>query len=373
MKIIHHEQAFFLDDDYVDDLKKSNIELTPSYIDELFENNTTPWGGTLGLILLLRYDQFNKRYIGSNGILGRIVKIDKSTNHLDYFETTYDAVMDSLNNKSKYVFERQFNQNAQTYNLLGTIIKPYESTSANNELKKLINLCKGIYLGKRKTINSLYEDNSKLKSTMTFEEFKSCFIKYRCFIFGDILRSLYTYTEYSFPSHDINKCSDYESKLNNLFLRYSINNQSAFKEVKILQDYHSVSGIYILCLSKIKGCFIGQSDTDLASAIVEHFSNPISLFDHLYTPHDIDKVFVLPLDETMEFSNEIIADCMTCLGANICLNALLIKNSKKELSTEDNTAQLPLEETLIEQTVNDSLEYYQYILSYDDEDDEYDE
>lgn len=371
MEIIHNGQTIFLDDDYVDDLKKSNIELTSSYINELLDNDTYPIV-SLGLQLLIRYDQINKKYIGSTGILGRIVKVDKKSNPIAYFETTRDAIMDSLNNKEKYVFEHPLIRSTQTYNFFETSIKPCENTSADNELKRLVNLCRRTYFGKRRIVNDLYEDNTKLKNTMTFEEFKSCFIKYRCFIFGDILRSLYTYTEYSFPSHDINKCSDYESKLNNLFLRYSINNQSAFKEVKILQDYHSVSGIYILCLSKIKGCYIGQSDTDLASAIVEHFSNPISLFDHSYTPHDIDKVFVLPLDETMEFSNEIIADCMTCLGANICLNALPIKNSKKELSTEDNTAQLPLEETLIEQTVNDSLEYYQYILSYDDEDDEYD-
>ena len=58
---------------------------------------------------LIHFDIQNRLYIGENTVLGKIIKIEKSSKITKVFNTVYDAMIDAINSDDFYIFENVYN------------------------------------------------------------------------------------------------------------------------------------------------------------------------------------------------------------------------------------------------------------------------
>lgn len=333
--------------------KGANQELTDSYIEELKKNYSYDFSRDISILIMS--DLFSKKFIGKKGFLGQIVKIDSNGKLLGYFETVYDAVIDSIHhNKKRYIFEYYLKESEfqKPYMFFGTQIDLTYNNYINNQLNKTINFCYNTYFEKRKYIRDYYE-YMRLQSKISFEEYKLRKIKYDCLQLGSTIQITFNNIKRN-PciQRDTEPCLDYQEKLNKLIKRYSLNKSSAFINVKKISNYCHVSGIYILCLSNIKACYIEYEERCIMTSIIRLFLEPESIFYGTYTPDDIDQILILPLDKTMDMAKSIKTDCANILGYRICLNTHFDQNASKHLN-----------KLKLWRIVKDSQKYTRYLIS----------
>ena len=64
---------------------------------------------------------------------------------------------------------------------------------------------------------------------------------------------------------------DYNQELRRLFNRYTFKDQSLIEEVKDIQLWSKITGIYILCLDCERGYYVGQTKEGIMERIISHF------------------------------------------------------------------------------------------------------
>lgn len=339
----YSEISYKINKSIVEKLTSLGIDLNDEYFQYILVNNSPIYPQNIER--LIEMDVYNRLYVGSNGKLGRIVKLDNSgLFELDYFETIFDATLDSLHSHSlnKYSFEYLHNKGVffygQEYDFFGLRINSNpigKEFDIIRELTTYIRQCKNIFLRKNRIYNDWYK---KFKNELSYEEFALQCIRYKTFMYAEVLDFQLTPNKHQpciYTKHIVENCNDYEDRLRYLFKKYSIQSQTAFKQVFNLNEVRGAKGIYLLCLPQIKGCYVGKTEKCFSTRIPKHFTTRNSEFDKQYTPADIKEIYVLELEETLILIDKIEEDCIATLGSQICLNALsggysleLIKSDK---------------------------------------------
>lgn len=78
--------------------------------------------------------------------------------------------------------------------------------------------------------------------------------------------------------------------------RYTFKKTTLLKKVTNLDDYKNHAGIYILCLSAVRGYYVGQTAISLTKRIQQHWRKPETDFDRKYREADVTEIYVMPLD-----------------------------------------------------------------------------
>ncbi|MBQ1195785.1 MAG: GIY-YIG nuclease family protein [Clostridia bacterium] len=359
----------------IEDVNKLGLEFDEAYISYLLTNQS-PWS-SWSLTVLASIDILNRKHIGKGSTLGRVVSIDRNGSIIACFENLFDAVMGTLNSNYTYSFEKVYDcsnlPQKQVYDFFGLKIKVKsfdEWDDIIGNLNKTIRRCKNRYFGKNKIFREMY--NEGVSSRMSYDDYVIKGIRWDCFNFGQFLRGLNNVSSESIgrnsdleskcTQHNIEKCNDYEVRLNNLFERYSIDGTVAFKKMYDLNEVRGRTGIYILCFPQIKGCYVGKTTKCFARRIPQHFTTPNSAFDRKYCPDDVKEIFVLQLYETQFMVDAIESDCIASLGSEICLNAVAGGESIDFIKSErydSNKYQIDLD--LVKWASQDSINIANYL------------
>ena len=360
-KIIDHQGIKHeISESYYNYLKKWDKNSLDKYFSFLLEHESPIH--KLGLDYLIACDLTNTKYLGEQKLLGHVVKYDKMNNIIGHFDTIYDAVMDSLDNKCKYGFENLHNMgfvpNKQKQKFFGVEINVDYTIPIMKELNALITRCKNRYFDKSKMFRNFY--NEYCCDKMSFDDFKMkrikswtfSFLLEGSFLINDVMNNKFCKEEiYSV---------DYKECLNDLLSRYSVKNKSSFIEINNLKSINYETGIYVLCLEN--GCYVGQTERDLKTRIVQHFTNPNSNFDRMYRPQNVKKIYVLPLGETSAFIDAIESDCIAILGKDSCLNVLAGGSSIELIKSENyNPQNYMLKKDLVNWVSQDSYNLVEYL------------
>lgn len=347
----------------IKELNSIGLEFNDEYITSLLEQQSPifPWS----LTVLAHWDFLTRKFIGSNGLLGKIVQLDKEGNVLNCFETIYDAAMASLHNRCKYSFENFYKSGVclskENLNFFGIEIAIYPKNLEYDIIKKLnkaIQRCKNKQSDKSKWYKERY--SAEIASKMTYDEYITRIVRCEALISVQSFTSLVE-EESEYTKHNIEKCADYFDRIKDLFQKYSARGLCAFKQIYDLNTVKNFSGIYLLCLPQIKGCYIGKTQKCFAKRITQHFTNPNSVFDSKYKPNDIKEIYVLQLDETMKMIDFIEEDCIATLGKEISLNAMAGGNSIELIKSEKyNANEHLLNSDLLQWVAEDSLNIARY-------------
>ena len=103
MEILYKNESHTIPERIINDLKKFGIEFNDEYIEFLLSNNH-PWKFNTSLLLMAIFDLANRKFIGNNSILGRIIQLDENNNPISYFDDVYSAAIASTGNSNKYCF-----------------------------------------------------------------------------------------------------------------------------------------------------------------------------------------------------------------------------------------------------------------------------
>lgn len=344
------------------------IKFDEKYVSYLLQHN--PIDARRCISTLIHMDIDNRKYIGTYGTYGKIIKLDKKGNTICSFETVIDAVLDSPNQSIKYSFEKLhkngISQEKEKCIFFGknlTFCNDAQDTLIIKALNKTILKCKNIYADRNDTWKKNY---AKINDpSLTYSEFLMQWIRATAFECGNwISYSLSPISESKYTLHNVDKCSDYTERIDNLFSKYSNDGKTAFLRVYDLNQTINFSGIYLLCLPQIKGCYLGKTNKTFDIRIPQHFTKPNSSFDIKYKPEDIREIYVLPLDETMYFIDFIEEDCIATLGPNICLNAFAGGTSTELIKSETYMPERHfIKQDLVNWIVKDSIEYVSYIYN----------
>lgn len=323
--IIYRGLEYQVSERVIEELNSMGQEFDDAYITYLLRNDSPCF--SWGLTILSKFDIMNRTYIGKNSLLGRIVKLDKQGNVVAFFDTMYETVMDSINCSNKYSFE-SFSRNGivddkKQYDFFGLQINVSSNAIQTEVIKKLnseIRRCKNRHHGRNKMFKAGY--SKEVASRMSYDEYVMQAIRWHSFCFGDLIHGLFCDSESKYTKHFTENCGDYSERMKMLFHRYSKNNITLFEKIKDLNEIRGFSGIYLLCLPQIKGCYVGKTEKCFATRIPQHFTTPNSAFDKKYIPTDIQDIYILQLDEMMPLINLIEEDCIAVLGKEVCLNAV---------------------------------------------------
>lgn len=334
--ITYQNQDYAVPIKYVRELEALGVQVDENYVGELLGYQSPVW--ELKLRTLMIIDIGNKEYAQSKENLGRIIKYDKCGNIAACFESVYEATVDALNSNARYSFERLHNEGflrqKQKHEFFGIPITVAHDHEIIKALNKHIRCSRNLYQGKRKYTQMLYAD---VADKMSYTEFAMQKIKADSFRFrADVIRPFFNNSnsnaEHPYVKHNIELCADYDIRMKALFDRYSVNGETLFEKVDDLGKYKGYSGIYLLCLPQIKGCYVGQTKKCFATRIPQHFTSPNSAFDTKYGPADIKEIYILPAEEY--YVDYLESDCIAVLGNEVCLNALAGGGSVELIKSE---------------------------------------
>ena len=362
---IKHNIPIWLYDKYL----SMGINFNEEYVSYLLKYN--PTDAKRSIAILANMDIKNKKYIGTYGEYGKIVKVNKYGDVIGTFENVLEAFLDSPDQTANYSFEllhkKRVTNQKESCIFFGKKIMISDDTQDTAVIKALnttIRKCKNIYADKNDTWKKRYKEISD--PNLTYTEFLMQWIYATSFECGDwISYSLSSLQETKYTLHNIEKCNDYTERINNLFNRYSINGKTAFERIYELNKTENFYGIYLLCLPQIKGCYLGKTTKSFATRIPQHFTKPNSSFDVKYKPEDIKEIYILPLDETVHFIDLIEEDCIATLGQNICLNAIAGGTSIELIKSETyNPKSHLIKQNLLEWVINDSIRFVNYVREH---------
>lgn len=112
----------------------------------------------------------------------------------------------------------------------------------------------------------------------------------------------------------------YQQSLNNLLLRYSKDGKTVFEKVHVLDDYAGYTGIYVLCLPRVKGYYIGQTNHSISKRIKQHFHSPSSEFDKSFTLNDVAEIYILHCG--IDYLDIAEVDCIASIPKEYLLNRM---------------------------------------------------
>lgn len=112
----------------------------------------------------------------------------------------------------------------------------------------------------------------------------------------------------------------YQQALNDLLLRYSKDGKTVFEKVHVLDDYAGYTGIYVLCIPRVKGYYIGQTNKSISKRIKQHFHSPSSEFDKSFTINDVSEIYVLHCG--IDYLDIAEVDCIASIPKEYLLNRM---------------------------------------------------
>ena len=355
--VLYHDNEIEVSEWAVSEIESIGLTFNDHYISCLLENDS-PWK-RCGLTILVHYDFLNRKYIGVNGLLGRIIKIDKKDNLIKLYDTVFEAVLDSLNDKYLFSFEKLYlNESTykkQTQKFFGISIKINTVNPLIQQLNKTIRRCKNKYYGNNKVFLEMFSE--EISTNMSFEEYTIQGVRWEAFTFGAYIDSLLREgpvdNDNKYVVHNIEQCKNYDVRLEKLFRRYSKDGQTLFKQIYDLKKAKGLFGIYLLCLPQIKGCYVGQTKKCFATRISQHFTMPHTAFDNTYVPADIREIYILPFRQISNLIDVVEEDCIAFLGKEICLNAVAGGTSIEFIKSENyDPSQYLLSNDLLKATLN---------------------
>ena len=190
---------------------------------------------------------------------------------------------------------------------------------------------------------SFYDEHrSPLLNDYTFEEFRKQHCKAISMEFYWALAASIRY----FDSNNQDKAkrqemplTPYNAALTRLQKRYTFKKKALLKKVTNLDNYTNFAGIYILCLSGVRGYYVGQTAHSLSKRIRQHWRKPGTDFDRKYSESDVAEIYVMPLDIPAVYEqfglDAIERDCIASVPKKYLLNSMVgggtilwVKNKK---------------------------------------------
>ncbi len=113
---------------------------------------------------------------------------------------------------------------------------------------------------------------------------------------------------------------EYTDNIEMLLSRYSYNGKALFEKVDCLANYKNCIGIYMFCLSEIRGIYIGQTRNNIQDRIKAHWSYPSNHFDCTFGPNDVDEIYVIKVP--VAYLNDVERDCIAMVKKKYILNGL---------------------------------------------------
>ena len=119
----------------------------------------------------------------------------------------------------------------------------------------------------------------------------------------------------------------YHAALTKLLSRYTFKGTSLLKKVNTLDEYKSYAGVYILCLTGVRGYYIGQTSASLTKRIRQHWRKPGTDFDRKYCEADVANIYVMPFNISEVFGqmglDALERDCVASIPKKYLLNCLV--------------------------------------------------
>ena len=245
--VTHRGIKYEVPEKLIEDIEKNGITFNDEYVSYLFENSSPLSPKELSFLIYL--DIRNRKYIGSNGSLGKIVRLNKKGEVVSCYETVYDAVLDSLNHTDKYTFEKIHKEGIllkkKTYLFFGlriSVTRKACKSQAVDALNRVIRKCKKRYMDNDESFKSWY--SGKATEPMSYDEYILRGTRWKAFLLGQEIHDLQEpLSESKYTEHHPDKCDDYCERMVSLLMRYSLDDFSAFEQVMDLNDVSKFSGI----------------------------------------------------------------------------------------------------------------------------------
>lgn len=171
---------------------------------------------------------------------------------------------------------------------------------------------------------------SPLLNNYTFEEFRKQHCKAISMEFYRTLAASIRYFENSNKDKIKRQkipLAPYHAALTKLLRRYTFKGTPLLKEVTDLNEYKSYAGIYILCLTGVRGYYIGQTAASLTKRNQQHWRKPGTDFDRKYCEADVADIYVMPFDIAEVYGqmglDAIERDCIASIPKKYLLNCLI--------------------------------------------------
>lgn len=323
----HEEENISLDDMYLDNLYSYHrppmfsFQTEPKYSDEFT---------SLMIANLYR--------ITACKSLGKLVMYDLHGNSVAFFDNLHEIVRNENYRWYDLGYETFDKDNmfpekvAKQRQIRGLpVVKPTEKgTMMLKELNDYKRNMFAWFYGARakKCFND--EQRSPLLNDYTFEEFRTQHCKA---VSMEFYRALAAGIRY-FENNNKDKIkrqkmplAPYHAALTKLLSRYTFKGTSLLKKVNTLDEYKSYAGVYILCLTGVRGYYIGQTSASLTKRIRQHWRKPGTDFDRKYCEADVANIYVMPFNISEVFGqmglDALERDCIASIPKKYLLNCLV--------------------------------------------------
>lgn len=326
----------------VERYEEENISLDDVYLDNLYSNHRPPM---FSFQTEPKYsDEFTSLMIANlycimaRKSLGKFVLYGSDGNIVALFDNLYEIVCNEsyrwydLGYESfdtDTMFPEKVAKQRQIRGL--PVVEPTEKGSMMlqelNDYKR--NMFAWFYGARaKKCFND--EHRSPLLNDYTFEEFRKQHCKAVSMEFYRTLAASIRYLENN--NNDKIKrqkmpLAPYHTALTKLLSRYTFKGTQLLKKVNTLDEYKSYAGIYILCLTSVRGYYIGQTSASLTKRIRQHWRKPGTDFDRKYCEADVADIYVMPFDISEVFGqmglDALERDCIASIPKKYLLNCLV--------------------------------------------------
>lgn len=328
-KGIEHKVSAFS----VNRLENMGIVINDEYLDNLFINVSPYWKNVsdTNYLMLLNQDFHNRILYGKDTGLGAIFEYENGA-VVNKYQTLFEAVSNG-NLDNLYGFEHLHEKGQiPTYikqPFFGSSLLASESHPYIDTLNDFVAEAKKILFSKT-TKNSYEFWKKRLFKDYTFEEFQKQKLINMCFQFGEVMHGVRDYIkkQKNNPRFLLDD-NEYKERLSVLRKRYD----SLFEKVNNILDYKDVSGIYVFCLDKYKGYYVGQAKTSMYKRVIAHFIAPSSDFDKAYKATDVNDLYILKCP--IKNINRIEQDCIATISKKFSLNSSVGGEALAWLSQDD--------------------------------------
>lgn len=321
--------------------KDENITLDDAYLDWLYSQRMPPMHSfqvkqnyERDLVFLMCEDLYRISAIKS---LGKYIVYDSCGNKFATYDNLYEIVLnedlrwnylgyESFDKDNVYPDKVTKQRSLHGLAVVEPTVKAKLMLETLNEWKRDMFAW---YYGVRakKSFSDLHRN--PLLNTYTFDEFrvqrtKACSFEFYWVLAG-IIKKFRRYNNDREKRKEIPR-AQYDAALTKLQNRYTFKKTPLMKKVITLDDYKNHAGIYVLCLSAVRGYYIGQASISLSKRIQQHWKKPSSDFDRKYSKSDVTAIYVMPLDLDVVYGAQgldiIEQDCIASIPKKYLLNAL---------------------------------------------------
>ena len=310
MDVVVYGKNYFIEDELADYLKTYDIEINESYYDYLNQFKNPYHSLDEDFIQYVKCDVLTKHIIKKHGDI-----VCLNGNVINKYDNFVEALLNNFTVKSKYIFFNLMDNIFSDYNFFGVKVE-----IINERLTQRLNrLAQQVIQNNNEAKTKKYysDDYHKGKlGNMSYDDFVLQRRKNQAFLMGLYMSNN---EEHVFPKDrsNINK-EDYDSILNSVLERYSYDGKTAFSKVRNLNDCKEYSGIYLLCLKKELGFYVGQTTISFKKRILQHLRGVETYFDCNHCAPDITDIYIMHING--RFIDDIESDLIAFIPQNYSLN-----------------------------------------------------